>query len=206
MRCVIIGGADINNYDAIRSYLKNDDFNIFCDCGLKHLKALKINADLIVGDFDSHKKPETSTETIVLPREKDDTDTFFAIKEAIRRNFDDFILIGVIGNRLDHTLVNVSILNYLDSIGKSGKIVDDYSEMEIINCRDSATVDDCFPYFSLINMFGISEGVTIKNAKFPLENAVITPEFQYATSNEVIKGKKAEITVRTGKLLLIKNR
>ena len=202
MRCVIVGGADIKNYNIIQRYLKNDDFYIFCDCGLKHMDSLKVKADLIVGDFDSHIRPETDVETIVLPREKDDTDTFFAIKEAIRRGFDEFLLLGVVGNRLDHTLVNVSILNYLDSVGKTGKIIDDYSEMEIVS-KSTATVDDSFSYFSLVNIFGISEGVTIKNAKYTLDNAVITSEYQYATSNEVSKGKVAEISVNNGKLLLI---
>ncbi len=203
MRCVIIGGADINNYEKIRKHLKNDDYNIFCDCGLKHKDELNIEPHLIVGDFDSHDKPKTTTETIVLPREKDDTDTFFAVKEAIRRGYDEFLLIGAVGNRLDHTLVNVSILNYLYENNKKGIIIDDYSEMEIIS-DEVAEVTDDYSYFSLLNLFGISEGVTIKNAKFPLENGTITPEYQYATSNEVLKGHTAEISVKKGKLLLIK--
>lgn len=203
MKCVIVGGAEIKNYENLHRYIKCDDFVIYCDCGLKHSEKLNIEPNLIVGDFDSYKKPETKTETIVLPREKDDTDTVFAVKEGIRRGFNNFLLIGVVGERLDHTLVNVSILNLLNSEGKTGKIVDDYSEMEIIN-NTTTYVDDSFSYFSLINMFGISEGISIKNAKFPLENATITSEYQYATSNEVVKGHKAEIKVNNGKLLLIK--
>ena len=113
------------------------------------------------------------------------------------------MLIGVIGNRLDHSLVNVSLLNFLYEKGKNGKIIDDYSEMEII-AESTAEITDNFSYFSLINMFGTSEDVTIKNAKFPLENATITSEYQYATSNEVLRGRTAEVTVKNGKLLLIK--
>ena len=64
---------------------------------------------------------------------RDDTDTVFAVKEAIKRGFDDFLLIGVVGARLDHTLGNVSSLLYLDSLGKKGYIIDDYSEMEIVS-------------------------------------------------------------------------
>ncbi len=203
MRCVIVGGADIGDYERIKSYIKPNDFFIFCDSGLKHAEKLNITPSLIVGDFDSHQKPDTDTETIVLPCEKDDTDTVFAVKEAEKRGFDDFLLIGVVGNRLDHTLVNVSILNFLYSKEKKCKIADDYSEMEIVGNK-TVYVDDSFSYFSLVNIFGISEGVTIKNAKYTLDNAVITSEYQYATSNEVIKGKVAEITVNKGKVLLIK--
>lgn len=203
MRCVIVGGADIGDYKRIKSYIRPDDFFIFCDSGLKHAEKLNITPSLIVGDFDSHQKPDTDTETIVLPCEKDDTDTVFAVKEAEKRGFDDFLLIGVVGNRLDHTLVNVSILNFLYKKGKKCIIADDYSEMEVVGNK-IVYVDDSFSYFSLVNIFGISEGVTIKNAKYTLDNAVITSEYQYATSNEVLKGKTTEITVNKGKLLLIK--
>lgn len=203
MRCVIVGGADIADYNKMKQYIKSDDFFIFCDSGLNHAEELNVTPSLIIGDFDSHQKPDTDIETIVLPCEKDDTDTMFAVKEALKRGYDDFLLIGVVGNRLDHTLVNVSILNYLFENGKRGSIVDDFSEMEIVG-NNTIYVDDTFSYFSLVNLFGISEGITIKNAKYTLDNAVITSEYQYATSNEVIKGKAAEITVNKGKLLLIK--
>ena len=96
-RCVIVGGADINNYEYIKSCLRNDDFIVFCDSGLKHLESLQVNPGLIVGDFDSHDSPHLGVETIVLPCEKDNTDTVFAVKEAIKRGFDDFLLIGVVG-------------------------------------------------------------------------------------------------------------
>lgn len=55
-RCVIVGGADINNYDYIQSRLYADDYIVFCDSGLKHLEALKVKQSLIVGDFDFHVK------------------------------------------------------------------------------------------------------------------------------------------------------
>ncbi len=203
MRCVIIGGADIQNYDFVKSFLEKSDFNIFCDCGLKHKSKLKIKADLIVGDFDSYSRPNTDTEIITLPREKDDTDTVFAVKEAVKRGFDEFILIGVIGNRLDHTLANVSILNYLFSINKKGLIVDDYSEMQIVS-SSPVKISDKYSYFSLLNVFGEAKGVYINNSKYPLDGAEITSENQYGVSNEVIKGKTAEVKVEKGKLLLIK--
>lgn len=203
MRCVIIGGADIKNYDFVKSYLLKGDFNVFCDCGLKHKSKLTINADLIVGDFDSFSEPKTDTETIVLPKEKDDTDTVFAVKEAVKRGFNEFILIGVIGNRLDHTLANVSVLNYLFSLNKKCLIIDDYSEIQIVS-SEPVKISDKYSYFSLLNVFGEAKGVYIKNAKYPLEGAEITSEYQYAVSNEVLKGKTAEVNVTAGKLLLIK--
>ena len=202
-RCVIVGGADINNYGFIREQLCADDFVIFCDSGLKHLEQLQVKPSLIVGDFDSHENPHFDVETIVLPCEKDDTDTVFAVKEAIKRGFDDFLLIGVVGARLDHTLGNVSILLYLDSLGKKGCIIDDYSEMEIVSDKPVFIPDD-YAFFSLLNISGCAKGVTITGAKYPLSGAEISCEYQYGVSNEVLPGGVATVSVTNGKLLLIK--
>ena len=202
-RCVIIGGADIGRYDRIRACLREDDFYICCDSGLKHRNALGIVPDLIVGDFDSHVNPGLDIETIVLPCEKDDTDTVFAVKEALKRGFQDFLLLGVIGGRLDHTLGNVSLLLMLDSQGKRAAILDDRSEMEIVSGKP-AFIQERYAYFSLLNISGTAQGITIKNAKFPLHNAEITCEYQYGISNEVLPGTTAEVTVENGRLLLIK--
>ena len=204
-RCVIIGGADINNYDYIRTCLTKDDFFIFCDSGLKHLEGLQVMPSLIVGDFDSHENPHMDVETIVLPCEKDDTDTVYAVKEAIKRGFHDFLIIGVIGARLDHTLGNVSILLYLDSLGLKGTIIDDYSDMELVSAQP-VYISDQYPYFYLLNITGRAKGITIIDAKYPLDNAEITCEYQYGISNEVLPGKQAMVSVSDGKLLLIKDR
>ena len=111
------------------------------DAGLKHTEALGMKPDLIIGDFDSYSKEEAlkqGIETIVLPCEKDDTDTVFAVKEGMRRDFSEFLLLGGIGQRLDHTLGNVSILLMLDKAGRRGMIVDDYSEMSLVGQSSSS--------------------------------------------------------------------
>ncbi len=204
-RCVIVGGAAIDNYEFVKSCLRYGDFFVFCDSGLKHMDALGVQADLIVGDFDSHENPHLSVETIVLPCEKDDTDTVYAVKEAVKRGFSEFLLIGTVGGRLDHTLGNVSILLYLDSLGKKAQMIDDYSEMEIVS-KEPAFIEDRYAYFSLLNITGLAEGVTIRDAKYSLENAAITCEYQYGISNEPLPGKTARVSVDNGRLLLIKVR
>ena len=204
-RCVIVGGADINNYGFIRERLSADDYVVFCDSGLKHLEQLQVTPGLIVGDFDSHENPHLDVETIVLPCEKDDTDTVYAVKEAISRGFDDFLLIGVAGARLDHTLGNVSILLYLDSLGKKGFIIDDYSEMEIVSDKP-VSICDRYAFFSLLNITGCAKGITITGAKYPLDGGEISCEYQYGISNEVLPGKTAAVSVKCGKLLLLKIR
>lgn len=201
-RCVIIGGAGIQDYARAREYLRSDDFAIYCDCGLDHMAGLEKAPDLVVGDFDSHARPSPGAETLVLPCEKDDTDTVFAAKEALRRGFEEFLLLGVIGGRLDHTLANVGILLMLDGAGKRAVALDDFSELEIVSGEGS--VPDRWPFFSLLSVDGPAEGVRIENAKYPLENARIDAGYQYGVSNQVLPGKMAHITVKKGRLLLVR--
>lgn len=165
---------------------------------------LTVKPSLIVGDFDSHENPHLAVETIVLPCEKDDTDTVFAVKEAIKRGYTDFLLIGVIGARLDHTLGNIYILEYLDELGLKGRIIDDYSEMELVS-KEPAYIEDSYAFFSLVNITGTAREITIENAKYLLNDAEITCGYQYGVSNEVLSGQTAKVTVGKGKLLLIKD-
>ncbi len=213
-RCVIVGGAPIIDYERIRSYLKEDDFVIYCDSGLRHMECLGIAPSLIVADFDSYDDPHMDTETIVLPVAKDDTDTVYAVKEAIARGFADFLLIGVFGARLDHTLVNAYILFDLDTRGLKAMAMDDYSEFVVISARADADgkmipgvahIEDSYPFFSLVNMTGTARGVTITGAKFPLEDGEITSDYQYGASNEVLPGHTAEVTITEGRLLVIRD-
>ena len=212
-RCVIIGGADISDYSRMRGYLRADDFTIYCDSGLKHLGGLGAEPSLIVGDWDSHEDPHMDVETITLPVAKDDTDTVYAMKEGIKRGFSEFLLLGAVGARLDHTLVNLYILTALENRGCHGVIADDWSEMELIsswtdeegkNHPGTASVEDHYPFFSLVALEGQADGVSIRGAKFGLDKASIGPDYQYATSNEVLPGETAEITVENGRLLLLK--
>ena len=199
---MIVGGADINNYEYLKNIIMEDDYVIYCDSGLKHMDKLGLKPSLIVGDFDSHVNPHMDVETIVLPTVKDDTDTFFAAKEGVKRGFGDFVLIGVIGERLDHSLANVSILLYLRANGRRAQIIDDYSVMKIVG-SDTEYISDDYSFFSLLNVTGKANGITIKNAKYELENGSISADYQYGVSNEITPGKVAEVSVSDGELLLI---
>ena len=92
----------------------------------------------------------------------------------------------------------------MDEHGLKGKIIDDYSEMELVS-REPAYIEDSYAFFSLINITGIAKGITIENAKYLLKDAEITCGYQYGVSNEVISGQTAKVSVKEGKLLLIKD-
>ena len=207
-RCVIIGAARIGDYAHMRKIIRDEDFVIYCDGGLMHFSkdGLDRAPDLVVGDFDSYQLPEgfaDTVETIVLPCEKDDTDTVYAMKEALRRGYKDFLFLGVIGERLDHTLGNVYMLEYLAQAGVFAKLRDDFSEIQMISAGETVYVEDCFR-FSLLNISGTAQGITINGAKYPLQNGTIESRYQYGISNETLPGEKTTVSLEEGSLLLIR--
>ena len=202
-RAVVIAGGEIISYERVRSFLKPEDYYIFCDSGLFHKEGLNVEPDLIIGDFDSHEKVDTGSEIITLPEMKDDTDSLSGVKLALKRGFKDFLLLGMTGRRMDHTLCNLYLLSYIKSHHGRALIVDDWSEMEVVE-KEEVFISDTYAYFSLIAWRGRCEGVNIENALYPLSSAVIEPEYQYGISNEPLKGG-SRVWVEKGALLLIKD-
>ena len=200
---MIISGGVIQDYQKIRSFLQEGDYVIAADRGLYHAQKMGVTPHLIVGDFDSHPLPDTDTDTIVLPCEKDDTDTVSAIRQGLSRGYTSFLLLGCTGGRTDHALGNLYSLLMIKKCGGVGVLADEYCKMQFVD--KCAWVDESYPYFSLIAMCGPAAGITVKNAKYPLNNGVITPQYQYGISNEVLPGKRAYIEVKEGELLLIQS-
>ncbi|MGN0831967.1 MAG: thiamine diphosphokinase [Candidatus Ornithospirochaeta sp.] len=202
-RAVVIAGGEIISYERVRSFLKPEDYYIFCDSGLFHKEGLNVEPDLIIGDFDSHEKVDTGSEIITLPEMKDDTDSLSGVKLALKRGFKDFLLLGMTGRRMDHTLCNLYLLSYIKSHHGKALIVDDWSEMEVVE-KEEVFISDTYAYFSLFAWKGKCDGVNIENALYPLSSAVIEPEYQYGISNEPLKGG-SRVWVEKGSLLLIKD-
>ena len=53
--------------------------------------------------------------------------------------------------------------------------------------------------FSLQNIAGCVKGISNRDAKYQLENAEITCEYQYSIGNEVLHRKAAVVSVGNGK-------
>lgn len=203
--CVVIAGAPINNYEQISKYLRAEYFYIYCDSGLNHLQKLKYPPNLIIGDFDSYKgNLDFNSEIIRLKTEKDETDSLYAIQEAIKRGYKKFILLGMLGNRIDHGLANIANLLYIKNNNAKAIILDDFSEISLLSQGDEQTVSNSFSYFSVLNIFGNADGLSIKNAKYLLNKATIPQNYQYAISNELINEREAQLSLDNGNMLLVK--
>ena len=181
---------------------REGDIKVAVDGGLKLCERLGITPDCIIGDFDSlGSAPQNA---IVLPREKDDTDTMAACKRYLSAGVKRFYLLGAVGGRDEHTFANIQLLKFLSNRGAQGFMFADG--------RTFTAIKDCEVTFSkeyegYISVFSLSDEscVTIKNLKYELELEQLLSSYPLGVSNE-FTGNSAKIRVMGGTLLLIFDR
>lgn len=201
MRAVIILNGEISDYGYIKSFILPGDFIICADGGLFHAEKMGLSADLAVGDFDSFDRECAAPKLVLSPR-KDYTDAFFAVKEALKRGYDDILMLAALGGRLDHALSNLGLLKYIAGRGAAGRIIDEVSDVifadapTVLFGKKGQTV-------SLVP-FPEAWGVTLSGFEYPLDDARITFEKARAVSN-VMRGELAEIDIKKGGLFIIKS-
>ena len=115
MNVLIVASAPETEYDYVRELAGQADYIICADGGTRHAAACGIQPDLVVGDFDSGKRPDVDTETITLKPEKDDSDLMCCTREALKRGADvgiiplDAALQGVTLRGLKYPLTNAEV-------------------------------------------------------------------------------------------------
>lgn len=109
-----------------------DDLVIAADSGLEYALRCDISPDLVIGDFDSLSDPELLnglTGTIVESHgiNKDHTDTELALERALQAGFQDIIILGGGGGRMDHFLAILALFERPDPprrwYGSFGRVV-----------------------------------------------------------------------------------
>ena len=200
MKCVIVSGAPETDLEYMKEYIDNS-YIICADSGYKKCRKLGITPNLIIGDFDSADKPDMNCEVIALDVRKDDTDTFSCVKAAVRKGFDELVIIGGIGSRLDHTYSNILCVNYCFENNVKCTLVNSNNMLSIIS-GNNIIEKNGYKYFSVFPLFGECRGLTIENAEYNLNDVNILPSEQYTQSNE-FAGNSVRINIREGKILLI---
>lgn len=195
-KCIIIGAGDFNSEYLV---VNKNDFIIAADGGYDAIDSIGIRPHMWIGDMDSTKskaenKSNDDIEIVRLPREKDDTDTLAAIRIGIEKGYKEFSLHGMLGGRLDHTLANISCLQYLDMHDCRGVL---YGSDTILVLLKNAKLTFDTGLYGMLSVFACGDkanGVTEKGLLYEIEQATLTPEFPIGVSNELI-GNEAYIIV-----------
>ncbi len=203
-KCIIICGGDVQN---VSFDIKPMDYVIAADKGYEYARNLGIKPDLLLGDFDSFKlNCEVESLGIKIERypvEKDDTDTAIALKKAIELGYSEIYLYGASGGeRIDHTLANISLLAYGVKNGVRVYMFDKKNCMTMIHNGTICFDESCKGNLSVFAFGGVANGVTISNLKYELTNSCLLPEIALGVSNS-FTGKRARVNVKNGMLLIV---
>ena len=200
-KCIIFCAAE---FDCLAQELREDDFVLAADGGLRHTEKLGILPNEIIGDFDS--LGFTPAGANVFPVEKDDTDAMLAVRRGLTLGYKEFVLYGSLdGPRLDHTIANFQTLQFLADHGAAGCLVGtSYLATVVKNggIHFPAGLDGTISVFCL---GADAEGVDIEGLYYPLKNGTLTAGFPLGVSNH-FTGKEVKFSAKHGSLLILWDR
>lgn len=200
-RCVVISAAPNSDISFFKGELTENDLVICADGGYVHARSAGIQPDLIVGDFDSAPEPKSDIQIIALPREKDDTDTMYAIKYGVAEGCKDFVLLAAAGGREDHAFANYSALLYLKHRGCTGKILTARSRTFLLENERFDLSGLKGKTFSIFPFGCASCLVTLEGLYYPLSDYELTADFPLGVSN-IITSESATVSVRDGSVII----
>ena len=200
--CIIFAGADMDT-SFIDAHELENRYIICADMGVVYAKQLGIKPDLIVGDFDSlGYVPEEDCDVLAFKPEKDDTDLMIAVKQALSKGKKNLCIYAALGGRLDHTFASIQTLSFALDNGARAELVSQSEFVTLLDAGEYSFENKTGRSLSLFSYSGTVSGLTIKGAKYTLENAQINSSFPIGISNE-ITSDKATVSFEKGRLLVI---
>ena len=199
--CYIIGACS-EFLDEITLNPAENDLIIAADGGYDILKKNGIPPDVLLGDFDSITKVPENITLIKHPAKKDDTDTFLAYKTAFEKGYKNFVILGGVGGRVDHTIANIQTLLNIAKNGGRGFLIGKNSVMTTIFNSKIEFSDKYTGYLGVFAQGNDAENVTISGLKYEADNVTLKADTPMGVSNEFV-GERAEISVKNGSLLVV---
>ena len=202
---LIIGSSPVGDWGFLDHYLSPNTAVLCADGGRKLAEAAGLHPDWYVGDGDSGGWAE-GLPAAILPEEKDVTDLEAAVHYALAQGYGTLYLTGCTGGRGDHHLANCLLLEQIAEAGAKGYLLDDVNEITYLG-PGVHRVENQPPcqYLGLIPLDRVVTGVTLRGVKYPLTDASLQRSTALTVSNEILPGQRAEITIGSGAVLLVRS-
>ena len=211
-KCCIISAGDVN-LTLLEKKKDTYDYFIAADAGYEKAIEANITPNLVVGDFDSFSQPPLiptsnaekngAPQFIRFPIEKDYSDTHLALEEGFKQGYTNFDVYGALGgDRFSHSMANLQTLCTMKSNGISVTLLGTKEEVFLLQNETLSLTPPIGSSFSVFSLSDRTKNVTLKGAKYPLENATLTNSFPLGVSNQTTDDT-IDISVGDGFLLVI---
>lgn len=209
MKAFIVSNGEMLDDDYYKKLFKEEkpQYVICADGGANHLKRLGIIPTTIIGDLDSINKEDLEyyksqkVEIIRFNSEKDETDTQLAIQFAMSLQISELVLLGALGNRLDHSLANIYLLQSVVSQGVKVSIMNENNIIYLV-VKEVQLQGKKGDTISLLPFTDQVTGIDVKGLYYPLEDATMRKANPYGISNIFTK-EIVDISIQSGLLLVI---
>jgi len=151
--CVFCNGT-LDSPERAKRAASHCDLLLAADGGMRHLAALNLEPEALVGDMDSVRPGPWSRQGRIVqiphPPDKGRSDTEIAVEYAFQQGCDQVVLVAATGGRLDHTLANVALAAHYPGrvaifSGSATLVAVDRSEKCVLNGLVGTTVS-LIPY------------------------------------------------------------
>ena len=198
--CLLAGSSDFYLDEKV---CIDECFVIALDGGYESLLGKGITPDVIIGDFDSLGYVPDVPNVTVLPRVKDDTDSFYAATWALSEGYRRFYLCGCTGGkREDHTFANVALMQYLARRGAECVMEGEGQMYRVISGPAHLCFEANKGYFSVFSLTEQATGIVMRGFEYETDEITLKSEVPLGVSNS-FASDKCEIEVKEGDLLLI---
>lgn len=206
MTALIVASAPEEEYAYVKQLAQQADTIICADGGTRHAAACGIQPDLVVGDFDSGSRPE-GVAVVALQPEKDDSDLMCCTKEAVKRGADRIVYVCASGGRIDHFLSNLSLLEYLYTIGVDGVFYDSRNRVTFHPGGGAKryAADAAYRYVGIIPLDAALIGVTLRGLKYETTDITVQRAQVITISNEPA-APEYTIAIQLGRALVIEGK
>jgi thiamine pyrophosphokinase len=206
-RALLFINGELEDADVLRAIIQPGDTLVAVDGGLRHLAALDLTADWIIGDLDSADPDEVTRQqkrgarVEKFPPEKDETDLELALQSVCQAGFKDILLLSALGGRLDQLLGNLFILAHPMLEYCQVRLLQGSTEVFLIRHTGQVSGQPG-DTVSLLPLHGPVEGITTQGLRYPLHAESLYPDRARGVSNQ-LTAPLATISVEQGMLLCI---
>lgn len=192
---IVLNGSSFNR--------KIDEPFIICaDGGYKLLTGR--HPDLIVGDMDSIGTVPADVKILTVPSHKNFSDGELAVREACRMGASNISIYGAEGGRLDHFIVNLSLLVLARSLGAEAIIKTDNAD--IFYKEESFEFNaEKGQIFSLLPLGRRAVVRHAENVEYPLENLELTASGMSRGLSNIATSDKVSLDLAEGALFVFLN-
>ena len=141
-----------------------------------------------------------TVEEVEEKESENETDTEVAIFYAMEHQYEEIILYGGLGGRIDHELANLYLL-----IHREYPIIlmNEQNRIQLLKEGHYKVKKDAYQYLSFLAL--CDSCISEENVAYPLSKQEISTKDIYTVSNEIIH-EEADITIHKGKVLMIQTR